>query len=288
MIEQINIELLKLQDELQKLKSASEQIAQAGKLSKDVLEMGENLTQAYNDVLKKLQSLVSDYMNKTYKITEENLTKLFHSFQERTKEEEEILTKFSELSAQSEDLLKKVIDELLSRSKKQINDLVSEIKKTLSEQKKMHELHAKASKDAVQELAKKHEQTLEQEQQILESYLDLAEKTAKLSQVIADVNFPKRLDAIDSKLSALNSRINDAEQAIMQSTSDQTDQLLTKLGQILLAQEELYEKVEKNRKKIIGNKVLLWIIFIFNLLFYGSAVYVFLHMFSDFFQAMTK
>ncbi len=288
MIEQINIELLKLQDELQKLKSASEQIAQAGKLSKDILEMGQNLTESYSEVLKKLQSLVSDYMNKTYKITEENLTKLFVSFQERVKEEEEILTKFSELSAQSEDLLKRVLDEILTKGKKQIDDLVVQIKKTLEEQKKMLDSHAKASKDAVQELAKKHEQTLEQEQQILESYLDLAEKTAKLSKVISDIDFPKRLDAIDSKLSSLNNRISDTEQALKDATAEQTDQLLTKLGQVLLAQEELYERVEKNRKKIIGNKILLWIILIINLLFYGSVAYVFLQMFSDFFQAMTK
>jgi hypothetical protein len=288
MIEQINIELLKLQDELQKLKSASEQIAQAGKLSKDVLEMGQNLTESYGDVLKKLQSLVSDYMNKTYKVTEENLTKLFVSFQERVKEEEEILTKFSELSAQSEDILKKVLDQILTRGKKQIDELVAQIKKTLDEQKKMLDSHTKASSEAVQDLAKKHEQTLEQEQQILESYLDLAEKTAKLSKVISDINFPKRLDAIDAKLASLNNRISDTEKELKQTTAEQTDQLLTKISQVLLAQEELYERVEKNRKKIVGNKILLWIIFIINLLFYGAATYIFLQMFSDFFQAMSK
>lgn len=288
MIEQINIELLKLQDELQKLKSASEQIAQAGKLSKDVIEMGQNLTQSYGNVLKKLQSLVSDYMNKTYKITEENMTKLFMSFQERIKEEEDILTKFSDLSAQSEDLLKKVVDDILGKGKKQIDDLVAQINKTLEEQKKMLDDHAKKSKDAVQDLASKHAENLDKEEQILESYLDLAEKTAKLSKVIEDVDFPKRLEAIDTKLSSLNSRINDVEQTFKQTTSDQTDQLLTKLGQILLAQEELYEKVEKNRKKINGNKILLWVILIINLLFYSSITYVFFHMFSDFFQTIMK
>ena len=281
MIEQVNIELLKLQDELQKLKGASEQIAQAGKISKEVIKMGQDLTEKYRDVLKKLQTLVSDYMNKTYKITEESLTKLYVSFQERLKEEEEILTKFTELSAQSEEFLKNIVKDILAKSKEQIDRLTDHIEKVIQEQKEMLKSFGNKIENTVSDLIYKHEQSLEQEQKILESYLELAETTAKLTKVISDINFPKRLDSVDQKLLSLNNRINGLEEIVRQTNAEQTDQLLTKIGQLLLAQEELYEKVEKNRKKIIGNKILLWLIFIINLIFYGSSVFLFMKMFSD-------
>ncbi len=288
MIEQINVELLKLQEELKKLKSASEQIAHAGKLSKDVVELGQNLTEKYSDVLKKLQSLVSDYMNKTYKLTEENLTKLFMAFQERLKEEEGILSKFSELSAQSEDLVKKVVDTIVEDNKKLVDNLIKEVNTTLDKQRKLLEEYTNKSVKSLDSVAQEHQKNLEKEQKVLESYLELAEKTAQLTKVIESVNFPKRLDNIDNKLSSLNTRVNEAEKNVKDFTADQTDQILTKINQVLIAQEELYEKVERNRKKITGAKTVLWILFILNLIFYILATTGFLRIFTDFFDSFCK
>ncbi len=288
MIEQINIELLKLQDELNKLKSASEQIAQAGKLSSEVIEMGQTLNEKYRDYLKKVQDLVSDYLNKTYKHTEENLTKLFYSFQQRIEEEEEILKKFSNLSAQSEDLFKQVVNSILEENKKQTDKLVKQITKALDDQKKLLDQYAQKTHQSVEQLTTEHKKKLEVEQQILNSYLDLAEKTAKLTKVIENINFPKRLDTLDTKLDALNKKQDSYFDDIIKTQNKSSDALLDKLETVLTNQEEMYAMIEKNRKKINGNKVLLWIIFIINLAFYAAAITGFLRIFTDFFDSFCK
>ncbi len=288
MIEQINIELLKLQEELNKLKSASEQIAQAGKLSKDVLEMGRILNEKYRDYLKKVQDLVSDYMNKTYSHTEENLTKLFYSFQQRVKEEEEILKKFSELSAQSEDLLKQVIDNIVNENKQRAQEIIDQIAKALDEQKKMLDDYAAKINKTLDGVAKDYRKNLEAEQQILASYLELAEKTAQLTKIIESVDFPKRLDTLDTKLDSLNKKQDSYFDSLTKQQKSDTQELLDKLETVLNNQDELYAMIEKNRKKISGNKVLIWIIFILNILFYAAAITGFLRLFTDFFDSFCK
>ncbi len=288
MIEQINIELLKLQEELNKLKTASEQIAQAGKLGKDVVEMGQMLNEKYRDYLKKVQDLVSEYMNKTYKYTEENLTKLFYSFQQRVKEEQDILNKFSELSAQSEDLLKQVVDNIIKENKQKLDELVGQINKALDEQKKMLDKYATESRKALEGVIDNHQKRLDTEQQILSSYLELAEKTAQLSKVIEKVNFPQRLDSIDSRLDSLNKKQDDYFSNLRKLTTDNDQQILDKLENVLSNQEDLYALVTANQKKIKGNKILIWIVFILSLLFYTAATTGFLRLFTDFFDSFCK
>ncbi len=288
MFEQINIELLKLQEELNKLKTASEQIAQAGKLTTNIVELGQNLNEKYRDYLKKVQDLVSDYLNKTYKHTEENLTKLFYNFQQRVEEEEHILNKFSELSAQTEDLLKNVIDNINKENQKRMQELINQLNKTLDEQKKLLDQYAQDNKKSVQQLTDEHKKKLQVEQQILKSYLELAEKTAELTKIIESVDFPKRLNTLDTKLDSLNKKQDSYYENIVKTDQDNTQQLLDKLETVISNQEELYSMIDKNRKKINGNKVLIWLIFILSLVFYAAATTGFLRVFTDFFDSFCK
>ena len=288
MFEQINIELLKLQEELNKLKTASEQIAQAGKLSADIVELGQNLNEKYKDYLKKVQDLVSDYLNKTYKHTEENLTKLFYNFQQRVEEEEHILNKFSELSAQTEDLLKNVVDNINKENQKRMQELINQLNKTLDEQKKLLDQYAQDNKKSVQQLTDEHKKKLEVEQKILKSYLELAEKTAELTKIIENVDFPKRLNSLDTKLDSLNKKQDSYYENIVKTDQDNTQQLLDKLETVISNQEELYSMIDKNRKKINGNKILIWLIFILSLLFYTAATAGYLKLFTHVLDSLIK
>ncbi len=262
MLEQINIELLKLQDELKKLKSATELIAQSGKLSKDVIDTAQNLNEKFRDLLKKIQSMVSDYMNKTYKYTEENLTKLFYSFQQRVKEEEQLLNKFSEISTNSEDLLKQAVQSILDSDKQKIQQLINQINSALDQQKKLLDQYAKNIENNFKNITDTHKKHLDQEQQILNSYLELAESTAKLTKVISNINFPQRLDLLEQKIDTLTQRHEESHIELKNSSKKQSDQIIEKLELILSNQEDIYSKIEKLRKKLNSNKILLWLSFL--------------------------
>jgi tetrahydromethanopterin S-methyltransferase subunit B len=250
--------------------------------------MGKILNEKYRDYLKKVQDLVSDYMNKTYKHTEENLTKLFYSFQQRVKEEEDILNKFSQLSAQSEDLLKQVVDSIIAENKKRLDLLVQDLNKALDKQQKLLDQYAKKSADSLEKIGKQYKDNLETEQQILASYLELAEKTANLTKIIDSIDFPKRLDTLDTKLDSLNKKQDSYYDSIRKAQQDNTQALLDKLETVLSNQEELYALIEKNHKRIVGNKVLIWFIFVLSLLFYAAATTGFLRLFTDFFDSFCK
>jgi len=262
MLEQISLELLKLQEELEKLGSASEQIAKAGRFSADVVESVKSLQEKYQDQLDKIQSLVSEYLNKTYQHTEENLTKLFVSFQERVKEEEALLKHFSELSMQTEDLLKDFVKKVTEDNSKKLQSLAKEAEAIIAKQKKITEDYSKAVEKKIAELTKAHEEKMKTEEAVLANYLDLAETTAKLSQYLQSVNFPSRLDAIEEKQSSLEEQIK------------ALTKLVSEKMEILEANDlDMHEMTKKNKSKITTVQWVVIIVAILSLAYYGMVVY---------------
>ena len=133
MKEQINNELLKLQEQLGALATATKEISKAGEISETIIENTKNIHDAYKIQLEKIQDLYSEFLNKTYQHTEENIKKIFKHFQEKIKDEEKILEKYTELSIKTEDLTHDYLKNITKENKDLLLELITEAENNLKE-----------------------------------------------------------------------------------------------------------------------------------------------------------
>lgn len=272
MQEAINAELLKLQEELGTLDTAVKEISKAGKVSEDLINSTQEIHQKYSTQLNKVQTLYSEFLNKTYHHTEKNVSKIFQYFQEKIKEEEKILEKYTELSLQTEDLTHEYLRNSFAENKRQINELIKDADKNFEGQRNIIDLHAKGVDKKLDQVVAAHEARLEKEEKILSNYLELAQMTAELTEHLKTIDFPERLDGISSKVAENH-----------QTATKQNDENTKK---VIAKTEELLAKIEKQEKRTKRTNTFLLIILIMNVVVYSFVGYAFFSMFGDFFTTM--
>jgi len=272
MNEQINTELLKLQEELGTLDTAVSEIAKAGKISENLINSTKNIHESYQEQLNKIQSLYSEFLNKTYSHTEKNISKIFNHFQDKIREEEKILEKYTELSIQTEDLTHEYLRNNFSENKKQILELIKDADKNFEGQRNIIDLHAKSIDKKISEVIKSHEDRLDEEEKILANYMELAQLTAQLTEHLKSIDFPERLDKIKKTTDDIEKRQKLNEEKINNLSNDKTtQQILEKVEKLVKENKfsEILDDSKKQKKRSKTTNLLLTIVLIFNTLIFA-------------------
>lgn len=315
MIEQINTELLKLQDELGKFDGAVAKITQAGEMTDSLIESSKDLQKSFGEHLNKIQVLFSEYMNKTYNHTEEKIKAIFTNFQERLKQEENILEKFSQLTNQNSDLAQEFIKKSSEETNNHVQRLIDEAQKNFTEEKEFVQLQMSNFQNKVTSMMDSHKEKIKSEQGVLDNYLELADSTAKLSKYLKSVNFPTELDIIKKqveelkaenlksskkidKLTAENTKFAEKIEKLTNSTAkinantqklvddNTTKDILTKVTKIDYENKEaeILESTKTLKSKISGTKFWVIVILILTILFYASFAFAFFNFFPHFLE----
>ena len=320
MIEQINTELLKLQDELNKFDGAVKKIAQAGEITETLLENSENLQKSFGEQLQKIEGLFSDYMNKTYSHTETKISKIFEHFQERLKQEEQVLEKYTKLTDQNSSLTHEFYEKIASDNNKQISYLVNEATKNLEEQNEFIKLQKVDFQSKINKMIESHNKKIKSEQTVLDNYLELASSTAELSKFLKTVDFPTKLGSIQkqieeakaennknfNELKAENNQnftksnsenkkrfdkidnsttnIKNTTQAIIDDPTGKTT--LENVNKIIANDKsaEILNSTKKINSKVKSTRFFVVLIFILTLLFFAFFTFVFFNFFPHFFE----
>jgi ABC-type transporter Mla subunit MlaD len=310
MIEQINQELLKLQQELDKFNGAVGQVAKAGELSDNLIKSSKELQKSFGEQLNKIETLFSEFMNKTYSHTEDKINKIYDGFQKRLDQEEATLEKFSQLTMQNENLTQEYLRKNVEQNEQYVKKLTEEANATLKEQREYIKMQIEKLQKEFDALVNEHKAKLKTEQEVLENYIELAGATAELSKYLKGVDFKQRLDEIDAKISKINDFTKEFKVSFG-STNTKLDKLdekqvdvLNKISQLLKDKtgketltllkkiasdpknQVILEKTISNNRKIRSTKFFVILIFIISLLFYSSMVFVFFTLFPHFFEDM--
>ncbi len=288
MNEQINTELLKLQEELGTLDTAVKEISKAGKISENLISSTQNIHESYQEQLNKIQRLYSEFLNKTYNHTEKNISKIFSHFQDKIREEEKILEKYTELSIQTEDLTHDYLKNNFSENKKQILGLIKDADKNFEGQRNIIDLHAQSIDKKISAVIKSHEERFEKEEKILSNYVELAQLTAQLTEHLKTIDFPERLDKIKKTADDIEKRQKLNEEKINKLSNDETTkQILTKVEKLLKDNkfDEILNITKKQKRKANITNILLTIVLITNMIIYTYGGILFFGIFKDFIEA---
>ena len=275
---QINSELLKLQEELGTLDSAVSEITKAGKLSETIIENTRHIHKSYEAQLDKVQQLYSEFLNKTYHHTENNVRKIFEHFQEKIQDEEKILEKYTELSIKTEDLTHEYLKSITDESKKQIINLINDAGSNLEEQKEILKLYVTSTKNELQKLIDSHNNRIAEEEKILTSYLDLAQSTAKLTDYLKNIDFDEKLDKITQSITEIKeTQATTKKQLDDISEDEKLEQVLFTVSKILKdrTNETILAKTKKSNKKMSFANFMLILIFLINFIFFGFVTVAF-------------
>ena len=303
MIEVINQELLKLQQELNKFQSSIKAINKSNELSENIIESSKALQETYKEHLNKIENLFSEYMNKTYRHSEEKITNIFEGFKSRIDKEEETLSKLTKLSEQNEQLVSEALDKITKSHKDLVEKNTTENINILKEQKEYIALQINELNKNIDKLVDNHNQKLEKEQQVLDNYVELASSTAELSKFLKSVDFPKRLDKLDSDFEKVendhlktDAKIDDNSHKLDEIKSD-TQKIVedTKLEEILVSVNKLIAdgrldkaliEIANNKKRLKTTRFYSVLTLIILVLFISLMIFVFFTLFPHFIEDM--
>lgn len=211
MKELINNELAQLQKDLENLQSASRMIAQAGEASNGVIAEAKEIHEDFSKNLENLTNLYTQYLDAANKQSSQN--------------------------------------QLL---------VVDHIKKTITEQnallQKSSDLVEKNASDAALKVETVKETYLKQSAEtgkLLSSYLELAQSTAELKDKIQAVNFPERLDNINTSSEAMQKKYEalsanyDAVKAEVADITKRVDDVQMMLAKVKDHQKEQDDQLAK-------------------------------------------
>lgn len=188
MNEKINKELANLQNELAILDNAVKQISKAEKLSTEVIKSVEGLNQKYKESFDKIFIETQTYFKKNTTENEKEITVLINDYKKRTEES------------------KKTLDKIQSDNSKNL---------------------IKSSNDIVK-LIDSHKTQLNKVDSLLESYIDLAKSTAKLSDKLDVVDITEQFNKLSANLSEINVEVRTVKEIVMDTVKTETLALLQK------------------------------------------------------------
>jgi hypothetical protein len=197
MTDTINQELANLQTELANLGNAVSQITKAEKISTDMLAAVQDMQKKYDVQFDKISTYFENYLSQTAKTSADTIQKTAETHNAGVENAQQSLAQISTNT-----------QNLLSETQSQIGVLVEN-----------------------------HSSQITEINNLLQSYLQLAQSTTSLSVQIEKVDFPTRLDKITVNIGEMNSEIRQI-QAHLKSIADDP---------ILINMEN---RIRKNNKKI--------------------------------------
>jgi len=272
----INIELQKLQQELSLLDSAVKQINKAAEISGNVVASGKIVQEKYSEQLAKILQLYSEYLNKSYRHTEDNVKKLVEFFQEKVKDEERVLEKYTELSIKTEDLTHEYIKKAIDNNQLTLNEIVKENRSKVDEQQKNLQKFYDEIEVRLTEVLNSHKDKVNKIDELLSGYLELAQSTAALSTELHNVDFPKRLDEIQNSEKINNLNIEKINVLVSDIRKNQSDNNI-KLEKLIKEETNLLllAKVKRLESKISRTNAMIWILLLLNLGIIAAFLYAF-------------
>lgn len=310
MTDQINKELLKLQDELTKFEGSVGQILKSNELADNLINSSKELQNNFSAKLDSIKTLFSDYMNKTYSHTEKNLASLYEQFQERIKHEDNTLEQLSKLTLQNEKATQEYLQKVSESSNSTIQEFYKQTGLVLEEEKEFIKLQIEKVQLEIEKLMQEHINRLKTEQEILDSYLELAKETALITETIKNIDFPKHLEEISKKIEdtqknfdSTNSKILGCQSKIEAQTeplnkvlsntekitSDSTPQKTLSLVEKISTDPRINLLIEKNNiisKKINTTRTWTFIVFLMLALGLGFSVLTILTLYPNFFDTL--
>ncbi len=208
MEENINKELRKLQDELSLLDSAVKHITRVGDLTEGTVTNIRAIQEKYAEQLNKIIALYSEYLNKTYRHSEENVRKLYELFQEKVRDEERVLEKYTELSLRTEDLTHEYLKGAIDNHRSILNQIGDENKKQVDIHQQSLKIFADKITERINASLLSNEEKLHKIDELLNSYLELAQATATLKKELNSIDFEAQLNQITTKQAETNETLN--------------------------------------------------------------------------------
>ncbi len=188
MNEKINKELANLQNELQTLDNAVKQISKAEKISADIIKAITGLNEKYKQSFDKIFTETQTFFEKKNKESEKQITVVINDYKKQTEE------------------TKKVFDNLKAENIKNQQENGIEIVKLIDS----------------------HKIQLTKVDTLLESYVDLAKSTSKLSDKIDAVDFSGQFNKLAVNISELNIEIRTVKEIVVDTVKNETLSLLQK------------------------------------------------------------
>lgn len=96
--DKINIELVKLQDELGALDAAVKHIEKAGEISRDVIEAIQKVQERYDEALKNIEQKYDQYLEKSAEYTKGEIEELAKSHRKQIEEVQQLLDNYLDLA----------------------------------------------------------------------------------------------------------------------------------------------------------------------------------------------
>lgn len=175
MDEIINKELIKIQDELTSLESAAKQIEKAESIANSVITSIRELQGKYTNHLDYITKQVDSLLTQSGSKTETLVNGLSEKY---TKQLEEVTGIFEDFHKQTVSM------------QNQNNDLIKRtVEKTDSQ---------------VYQISASHNKQIEEVHTLLQNYLELAQSTATLTELVQKIDFPKRLGNLENAAMQLN------------------------------------------------------------------------------------
>jgi ElaB/YqjD/DUF883 family membrane-anchored ribosome-binding protein len=175
MDEIINKELIKIQDELTSLESAAKQIEKAESIANSVITSIRELQGKYTNHLDYITKQVDSLLTQSGSKTETLVNNLSEKY---TKQLEEVTGIFEDFHKQTVSM------------QNQNNDLIKRtVEKTDSQ---------------VYQISASHNKQIEEVHTLLQNYLELAQSTATLTELVQKIDFPKRLSNLENAAMQLN------------------------------------------------------------------------------------
>ena len=198
MNEKINKELVKIQDELSALDTAVKQIEKAETIASGVIKSIDQLQGKYSNHLEFLQKQVGELLEKNEKQAGDRLNELSENLK---KQAEEISNTFAEYH-------KKTV-----ATQNENNAL---IKRTFEK-----------TDSQIYQISASHSKQIEDVNELIKKYLDLAQSTAELNEEIKLIDFPVRLKNLENAAKQLN-QVQVELNNDFQSIDVKTDRILKK------------------------------------------------------------
>jgi len=175
MNEKINNELIKIQDELSALDTAVKQIQKAESIASSVIKTISELQGKYTNHLDFVQKQVDSVLSQSTGQAQSLVKDLSDKY----------TTQLQEVSGIFENYHKETV-----LAQNQNNDL---IKRTLDK-----------TDSQIYQISASHNKQIEEVHTLLQNYLELAQSTAKLTEEVQKINFPKRLGNLENAAVQLN------------------------------------------------------------------------------------
>lgn len=291
----LNVELVKLQDELVQLDKAVSHISKAEQLTEEVINSSREIQQKYIAQLQNIQDRYNEYLEKSRIANEDKLDSFASKQQEQVNELNNTLTKYTELAEKTENIasnnlekslqqygefLKKTsthteqnVQSLVDAHLGEINEvrkLIQDYRSQLEKQEEMgiqqlegsmrhnSELLKKAlsvTEEQVTNLTNAHKNQIEEINQVFQSYIDLSDSTSQLAREIRSVEFPTRLTTIADDVSDFKNTVRNTFARI-----EAVERNVAKVNQIDWSTiTGLHETITQQNKKINAHSYILYI-----------------------------